>query len=167
MADEPEVKDLTALFKLRDGSISDPVLAELYDGVVDRLRTDAGIKPGFALLEDLMVERVAFLYIWIRDREAMGIGLDGDNKLASTDEPDKKIGFVHERNYRETLSMWWSMAHTLQGAQARTLQAQQVKEAVLKRVGKVIADTCDSMNVEVGQPLKEKFVEAFDQAGDF
>lgn len=128
------------LFTLRPDAIEDEGLRALYDEVAVRLREEASSRVGFGMLEQLMVERVAFLYVWIRDREARGVGSEGVNPT----DPTKRPGFVHERNYRETMDMWFDWATKLQRAEAKGLDEDEAtKDRVLSRAGQIMAQVAD------------------------
>jgi hypothetical protein len=155
-----KVDGLEEAFRLREGSIQDPGLRELYDVVVERLRADAAQRSTFGALEQLMVERVAHFYIWVRDREIRGVGAEGVNP----DDPTHVPGFVHEKVYRDTLALLFDTMVRLQRAEAREQpDASFIRGQALAQIGAVIAAECDAMHPDVGQPLKERFIGVFEK----
>jgi hypothetical protein len=107
----------------------------------------------------LMIERVAFQYIWVRDRDRLGIGVDGINPS----NPEETPGFTHERSWRDMVSQWYELARRLQRALAREEpDSSFVRDQVLREAGVVIAQVCDTYPYDVAEHLKEKFAEASD-----
>lgn len=148
------------LFKLREESIEDESLREVYETLVSRMRHDASVHGVSGAVEMLMIERVAFEYIWMRDRERLGIGVNGIHPA----NPDLTPGFTHERSWRDTIAQWYELAHRLQRALAREEpDASFVRDQVLREAGVVIAQVCDSYPEDVAAEMKEKFAEAFDE----
>jgi hypothetical protein len=145
MVDTPN-NEWERVFELREGAIRSESLRAVYREVVKRLRADAAARPSLGTIELVMVERVAFLYVWVRDREEQGIGREG-----SVENPTQAPGFVHERTYRETLQMWFDMAAKLQSAFARAqpevedVNPADAREAVEAEVAKVVSEVAREM----------------------
>lgn len=137
---------------LRDGAIEDEGLRALHADVVRELRADAAATPGFGALEALMLERVAFLYIYIRDREAAA---------ASGPMPH---GFAHDRAYKETLQLWQGMAAGLQKQGAKSKDDAEVRQHVLDAVTRTISAVLDTFPPEEATALRERFALAFEDA---
>jgi hypothetical protein len=137
-------------FALRENALQDPFFRELYHEILRRMRGDVERRASFGTVELLMTERVAFMYCWTRDREAHGIGT--------------LEGFNQERNYRETNDMLWHWMNDLQRAEAKaTVDPANVRDQAYEELGAVIADACDELPEEIGEPAREKIHAKFEE----
>jgi hypothetical protein len=147
-------------FALRENALKDPNFQALYQEVLRRLRADIERRSNFGTVELLMTERVAFMYCWTRDRESRGIGIDGVNP----EDPKTAPGFAQERNYRETNDMLWRWMTDLQKAEAKVMpDPASVKDQAYEEMGSLIADACDELPPEIGEPARAKITEKFEE----
>jgi hypothetical protein len=148
------------MFRLREEAIEDEGLREFYPKLVNIMRRDAAQRGIGGAVEMLMIERVAFEYVWMRDREAMGIGVNGLNPA----NPDEPPGYAHERSWRDTITQWYEMASRLQKAVSKEEPDPSfIRDQTLREVGVIVGQVCDQYP-DMADELKEKFAEAFDQA---
>lgn len=136
-------------------AIHDPGLRTLYDVMVEEIKEEHSMTPGFGMLEAMLAERIVFIYIMIRDKERFPIG---------SENPEEAHGFAHERNYKEILSTWVNMLAQLQGARARATDLDALKEHVLtdvrNRLKSAVATLPKDMQAHVADSLQEAFSDA-------
>lgn len=151
------------MFKLRAEAIEDPGLREFYPTLIAQMRYDAAQHGIANAVEMLMIERVAFEYVWMRDRERLGIGVNGINPA----NPEEAPGFTHERSWRDTIAQWYDAARSLQRAMAKEAPDPGfVRDQALREAGVIISQVLDANYPDVAEEMKEKFADAFDQLED-
>lgn len=128
-------------------AIKDEGLRDLYTQVVEEMRAEIDGKPGFGMLEVMMVERVVYLYFRIRDKEAAGAE-----------------GFDHDRNYKEINQLWSSMAANLQKNWLLAQDPEKVRQHTLDQVTEIVAvallDFPEDVSVRVQEALVKEFAVA-------
>lgn len=140
------------LFEPAPEAIHDPGLRALYDKVVEGLMEDAKETPGFGMIEAMLIERMAFLYIMIRDKERYNIGEERQGNL---------VGFAHERNHKEILATWLGMTQGMQSARWKSADPEVVKQEVLDEVVERLSRVVDRLPADirpfVGEELRAEF----------
>jgi hypothetical protein len=150
------------MFQLREEAIEDPGLRAIYPLLVRQMRHDAAQHGVSGAVEMLMIERVVFEYVWMRDRERLGVGVNGINP----NNPDEVPGFPHERSWRDTIAQWYDAAYKLQRAMAREEPDPGfVRDQALREAGVIISQVCDKF-YGGDEEMKERFAEAFDELED-
>lgn len=119
----------------------------LFTEISARLRSEMSEVPGFGVLQEMMVERIAFLYVWLRDREARGL----DATLAG-------------RNYKETMQLWVSMAASLHKDARTSVDREEIRAHIIKGVMVTLNGVMDTMHPDVADGLRERFAGAFENA---
>jgi hypothetical protein len=152
------------MFKMRPGIVQDKTFEGVYARIVHKLREEAAERPGFGMIEELMIERVAAGYVIIRDREARGIGQEGVNP----EDPTKAPGFVHERNYREIVATWYDMASRLQAAQAKAgvpiEGLDEIREDIEREIGEIVGAILDAQLPKAeAKSVKARLAEEFNR----
>lgn len=147
------------IFRLREGVVEDKDLVSDYDDLLADLLRDAENRPGFGTIEKLMIERVAAGYVLIRDRESRGIGVEG-----AAQDPKKKPGFLHEKNYREIVATWYEMANKFAShshrAGAPIEGMDQLREQIESEVGTLLVGIIDDvLGTADAKAVKARFVE--------
>lgn len=128
---------------LPDATIDTDALQLIYAEITARLREES-IKRGVTgTLEMMMAERIAFLYTWIRDREASG-------------------GFEQDRNYKELLQLWNQMAVSFQKTQI--VDYESMRDALIQHVAATIQGALEDVDPEVASAVSSKITEAFETA---
>lgn len=163
MTEKPKQEEKTIhnlppdMWTLPPETITSDHLKLLHAELADRLRHEAADTPGFGTVEAMMVERLVFTYISIRDREQHKIG-----------EKDKETGankgFEHERNYKETVQMWMQMAQGFQAAKNKAVDEKKVKEHILTKIASVISQAIQELPVSIREPVQQQMAEAFKSA---
>lgn len=123
---------------------------QIYNTLVERMRDEFAEMPGYGVLEQMLIERVCYLYIHIKDKESSTIGTEG--------------GFAHDRAYKETLQLWQSMAGDVRKAKTVVVDADQIRDVILQHVNETMQSVLDSFHPDVAAGLRVKFAEAFENA---
>lgn len=134
------------MWQITPEAIEDETLRTLYGEVLLHLREEIAEVPGFGVLQQMMVERIAFLYVWLRDQERQGLGA-----LAG-------------RNYKETLGLWMNMASTLHKDVRTSVDAEKIREHIVSAVSNAINGVFDTMHPDVADPLRASFADALEGA---
>lgn len=137
-----------AVTRLEETAIQDETLRTVvFPDILARMTAEVK-ERGATVPELLLVERVAFLYTWIHDRERLG---------------DK--GFIQQRNYKEILKLWTDMLAQLQKTYARAdveLLRDEILDGVVDTIEKVIAKLT-FLTPEQRATVLDEFVLAFDK----
>lgn len=121
-------------------AIQNEVLLTVYQDVVAELRKDSQARGGMTL-GDLLMERIAFLYIWIRDKEM-------SNDLANW------------REYRDLHKLWLEMVATYAKV-IGNVDAAEMRDIILKRVLAAINSVLRNLSPEMEKELRDRFTDAF------
>lgn len=124
----------------------------IHAQLVAAMRAEFSDLPSYGTLDEMVIERACFLYVYIRTKEA------GDATLGGTTK------FMSERYYKETMQLWNEMIRDLRKVKAGSIEEQVIQNRVLGRVNGVLTGVFDKMNPEVAERLKETFADAFDAA---
>lgn len=148
---------LTELWEPSPGAIRSPHLQTMYPQVLEALQMEVAQVPAFGTLDAMIVERIAFTYISIRDRESHRIG--------EKDEAGRFVGFEHERNYKETQQMWMDMATKVQKQLKGAVNEDEVRTKVLESVQAAVGQVISELPPEVRGTAAKRLAEAFEEAG--
>lgn len=127
--------------------ISNEDLRVIYHTLVSNLRSEFSDAPNYGTLDEMIIERTCFLYVYIR------------NKEAST------AGFNNDRAYKETMQLWDSMADRLRKVRTSNMEDQAVVKArILRNVGETLESCLSQMHVDVAAGLRLTFADAFEHS---
>jgi hypothetical protein len=151
-----EVKDqLFAPPRLHDANLSD-----LHESLLEELRKEVEETPGFGTIELMMVERLANVYVAMRDKENAGLGA----KEKVENGESRYIGFEHERNWKETIQLWMTMATKFQELKHRPIDPDVIKKHVVQIVEDKIFEVVDRLPKEVRPFVAEELASALESA---
>ena len=125
------------LWTVPEAFIPDEDLRQLYDLVVVSLRAD---NPDADALESLMMERVAALYIFIRQREVNG---DVDSLTA----------------YHKNLELWAKLVDQLRRKRVDNSADETTKIKILDNVSQAFNRTLQGMEPELASHIRERFAD--------
>jgi hypothetical protein len=107
--------------------------------VIDRLTLEA---PDADTLELMLMERVSFLYIFMRAKEA--------ESASATVEFD--------RTYKDMMTLWVSMATALRQQRLRAEEVASVRLAVVSEVSRAIKEALKDIDPSVGHQIQSRIV---------
>lgn len=122
---------------VKDNIIS-PELKFLHSEIVARLRDEA---PEADTLELMTIERIAFLYVFIRAKE-------------------EKQMFAHDRAYKETVQLWAGMAATLRKERQQAETIEVIKMQVINEVKGAVDTALKTFDPAVRKQLKTEMGKA-------
>lgn len=144
---EPAADDLPALFWDPPETLSDEMRV-IADVLTTRMRAEAERAPApfFETIQSMQIERLVMFYAWIRHTERT------------------PGGFRYEKNHREAIQAWMTMASGLAGDVTKAVTADAVKSMVMETVASTINGVLDTMHPDVADGLRNRFAEAFAEA---
>jgi hypothetical protein len=110
----------------------------LHAEIVSQLKKEA---PDADTLEQMLMERVAFLYVFIRAKET-------------------KQMFAHDRAYKETMQLWVGMAADLRKQRQTADALEVIKSQVTAEVADAVNSALKSFDPEVRKQLKAGMAKA-------
>ena len=125
------------------------------------------------VVEMMMVERTAFFYCWVRDRERSGVGTeDGDappNPAADNGHAVHRQGFVHERNYKEAIQLLTDMMARLQRTSSGAVDAGEIRNEAMEEHTRIMLAGLETLptdvnGVNVREMARGRLVEVFEGA---
>lgn len=125
------------LWTVPSAFIPDPDLRALYEQVAAQLRAD---NPDADALEQLMMERVAALYMFLRHREATG---DVDSMTA----------------YHKNLELWAKLVDGLRKKRVDNAADDATKQKILTNVGEAFQKALTGLEPEVSAHIRKRFAE--------
>jgi hypothetical protein len=145
---------------------------KLHEEITVFLRNEFSSRPGLGTVEMMMVERTAFFYCWVRDRERSGVGTeDGStpNPVAADadqDQQPQRQGFVHERNYKEAIQLLSDMLARLQRASSDTADPARIKDETIEQHTAVMLSGIDTLDLpeETKKHVRDHLVMTFQGA---
>jgi hypothetical protein len=115
-------------------------LKDLHAAVVDRLTLEA---PDADTLELMLMERVCFLYIFMRAKEI-------------EDESSETLQF--DRTYKDMMTLWVSMATALRQQRLRAEEVASVRMAVVSEVSRALKEALKDLDPKIGFQIQSKIV---------
>lgn len=112
-------------------------LHEIHRLVVERLQYEA---PDADTLELMLMERVSFLYIFMRAKET------------STEE----LNF--DRTYKEMMSLWVSMAADLRKQRLRAEETSSIRMMIVSEVSKALKEAMKDVDPAIANAVQTKLV---------
>ena len=151
-----------SFWKPAEGAFKNEGTLTLHTELVMFLREEFQQRPGLGVVEMMMVERTAFFYCWVRDREQSGIGREGH--VLSPDEAQKGVGFVQERNYKEAIQLLTDMLARLQRASQDTSDAATIRAEAFKQFTRVMLATIETLRDDIQEEVRDRFAMAYEKA---
>lgn len=111
-------------------------LKEIHKVVIARLLDEA---PDADTLELMLMERVAFLYIYIRAKE------------------NKQL-FAHDRAYKETLQLWVGLAADLRKQRLRSVEEDKIRMEVIKEVAVALKEALKGIDPAKSAEVQDRFL---------
>lgn len=111
-------------------------LTEIYATVVERLQMES---PDADTLELMMMERVCFLYIFMRAQEAA-----------------EEVNF--DRTYQQMMSLWVSMAADLRKTRLRVEEEQSIRMSIVTEVARAIKEAMKDVDPAISNAVQTKLV---------
>jgi len=116
-----------------------PELQTIHELVVERLQIES---PDADTLELMMMERVCFLYIYMRAGEAI--------------DEDGKVKF--DRAYKDMMSLWVSMAADLRKQRLRQEEMQSIRMTIVSEVSRALKEALKGVDPEVAKSVQAKLI---------
>lgn len=124
-------------------ALGDENLQLIYAEVCERLRAESGEAD---TLELMLIERIAFLYVHIRNKE-------------------RDDSFANDRAYKETLQLWTGMAADLRKQRIASADFEAVKVQMLESIQTAILSASESLPPEYSKAFREQVLEEFQHIG--
>lgn len=116
---------------------NNPGLKDIHAMVVERLQYES---PDADTLELMMMERVCFLYIFMRSNETKGEELSFD------------------RTYKDMMGLWVSMAADLRKQRLRAEETQSIRMAIVTEVARALKEALKDVDPEISNAVQTKLV---------
>jgi len=148
MADEeaqPEGQLHDEQTRLPETVITDPQLQILFHDVLGKLRAENKETPAAGILQEILSERTAFTYTWIRQKELDG-GLD-------------------ERKHKEMNAQLIDLVRTISSMRRVESDIESLKTLVLDKVMDGVTAALGAMDADVANELRGLLVEELRKAG--
>jgi pantoate kinase len=104
----------------------------LHAEIIARLKLEA---PDADVLEQMLMERVAFLYVFIRAKETKNL-------------------FAHDRSYKETMQLWAGMAADLRKQRQTADALEVIKAQVVAEVAGAVDSALQTFDPAVRKQLR-------------
>lgn len=114
-------------------------LQEIHAMIVDRLQIEA---PDADMLELMMMERVCFLYIFMRSQEQV---VDG-----------QEMSF--DRTYKDMMSLWVSMAGDLRKQRLRAEETQGIRMSIVAEVSRALKQALKDVDPDIAKSVQTQLV---------
>ena len=111
-------------------------LKEIHATVVERLQWES---PEADTLELMMMERVCFLYIFMRAQEA-----------------NEEVNF--DRTYQQMMSLWVGMAADLRKQRLRAEEEQSIRMSIVSEVARAIKEAMKDVDPAISNAVQTKLV---------
>jgi hypothetical protein len=151
-----------AFWTVPDGSFQHDDTKALHSEITAFLREEFSVRTGLGTIEMMMIERTAFFYCWVRDRERSGVGTEG--RIVSPEQAKEGIGFVHERNYKEATQLLTDMLSRLQRASSDDVNVAEVRADVMEQFVEVMTAAIDTLPDDIQDVVRDRMAMAFDKA---
>ena len=115
-------------------------LSSLYLETLARLRED---HPDVGTAELMLMERIAFLFMWMKFLETKNFKANND--------------------YRDVMKLWSSLVSDL--AKITAKNPEEVREAVLSKVSSAVASAVNTLPVDIRSDVENSINTSFDEAG--
>lgn len=115
-----------------------PNLKDIHALVVERLQFES---PDADTLELMMMERVCFLYIFMRATEAVD---------------DDELSF--DRTYKDMMSLWVSMAADLRKQRLRAEETQSIRMTIVTEVARALKEALKDVDPAISNAVQTKLV---------
>ena len=113
-------------------------LRDIHAMVVERLQAEA---PDADTLELMLMERVSFLYIFMRAKEAA---------------QDQNLDF--DRTYKDMMALWVSMAADLRKQRLRAEETQSIRAMIVSEVSKALKEAMKNVDPKIANEVQTKLV---------
>lgn len=123
-----------------DSFQSKDALKEIHAAVVQRLQMES---PDADTLELMMMERVCFLYIFMRAKEAPTEDAEGPS---------------FDRTYKDMMSLWVSMAADLRKQRLRLEETQGIRASIVGEVSRALKEALKGVDPAVAQTVQGKML---------
>lgn len=134
------VPEIPSKFWNLESFTKNPELTEIHSAVVQRLQYES---PDADTLELMMMERVCFLYVFMRVTEASG-------------EDGKEIEFT--RTYKEMMSLWVNMAADLRKQRLRAEETQSIRMTIVAEVSRALKEALKDVDPAVSHAVQSKML---------
>jgi hypothetical protein len=121
----------------------DPSLQLIYAEACSRLKEE---NPNADTLEAMLIERVAFLYVFIRNKET-------------------KKAFAHDRAHKEMFQLWATMAGELRKQRNRTEDTEWMRDKILDQVEKAIIKATAKLDPKTRNAVQQDLLSELDTHG--
>lgn len=118
---------------------SKPHMKTIHEAIVSRLQLES---PDADTLELMMMERVCFLYIYMRAAEVVG--------------EDGKVTF--DRAYKDMMSLWVSMAADLRKQRLRAEETQSIRMTIVSEVSRALKEALKGVDPDVAKSVQAKLI---------
>jgi hypothetical protein len=131
-------------FALPQTVIEDEDLQVLYHDVLRRLRTENSDIPGASVLNDILAERLAFTYVWVRQKERQNL---------------------EERKHKEMNAQFLDLVRTMYSVKRADSDLDALKTMILDKVTDAVSGALAEIGGETADEVRDKLVESFRAAG--
>lgn len=143
LAEVRGIKNLKeGMWKLPENAIPTPEFQAMYEDLSKRMCNELLSIGKLGPVEEMVIERTAYLYVWIREKEAAN-------------------GFEHERNHKEINQLWQSFAAMHKAAAVKPVDADTIRKHVLEQVGAVLSGVLAGLPEDIQDQLRPVVQAAF------
>lgn len=114
----------------------------IYAEIVERLIEDI---PDADMLDSMLIERTAFLYVHIRHKET-------------------KKTFAHDRAYKETLQLWMQLAAQMQKKRSSEVSLEDMRDRIVNAVQIAVYDASKILPKDQQKAFQAAFLEELEGA---
>jgi hypothetical protein len=132
-----------------------PMLSDIHQMVVDRLQAEA---PDADTLELMLMERVCFLYVFMRAIEVPKTAGDAQTEQVADGKGGAVSAFTFDKTYREMMSLWVSMASDLRKQRMRAEEEANIRLSVVTEVSRVIKDALKDVDPEIATQVQTRLI---------
>lgn len=104
--------------------------------------------PDADTLELMMMERVCFIYIYMRAWEMQGMG----------DSVEESQPFKFGREYKDLMGLWITMAADLRKTRMKAEEIATIRNAVVMEIGKAIKESLKGLDPKVAEQVQGKLL---------
>lgn len=131
------------------------MLSDIHAMVVERLQAEA---PDADTLELMLMERVCFLYVFMRAIEMPKVINDPTSEKVADGKGGAVSAFTFDRTYREMMSLWVSMASDLRKQRMRAEEEANIRLSVVTEVSRVLKDALKDVDPEIATQVQTRLI---------
>lgn len=131
------------------------MLTDIHAMVVQRLQEEA---PDADTLELMLMERVCFLYVFMRAIEIPKAYGDPATEEVKDGKGGAVSAFTFDKTYREMMSLWVSMASDLRKQRMRAEEEANIRLTVVTEVSRVLKDALKDVDPDIANQVQTRLI---------